>query len=292
MKYGVFLGCTLPSRALNYEASARLIAGKFGIELVDIPELNCCGLPLKSSYFESYLAMAAYNLAIAEEEGLPLLVFCNGCYGALSEANEHLKHDEKDREMINGWLKDTGKSFKKGVTIKHFTKILYEDVGVEKVKEAMVKEFKGLRLAPHYGCHYIRPGDVGDKGEDPKRPQSLDKLIEVTGATSIKYEDMLQCCASPLLGASEKIAIRIGKEKLDHIKAAGADAMVLQCPLCALMYDQYQLSIEERLGGDYKLPVLYLSQLLGLGMGLEPKELGLKKNKVKTNELLEKLETL
>jgi len=289
MKYATFLGCTLPSRSLNYEVSARMVAEKFGIEFVDLPDLNCCGLPLKGGHFDSYLAMAAYNLAIAEEAGLPLAVFCNGCFGALSEANEHLKHNAEDREKINKLLEPSGKQFKEGVRITHFSRILYNDVGIEKIKEAVVKQMTGLKLAPHYGCHYLKPSDVGEKGDDPKNPTSLDELIEATGAESINYQDKLQCCASPVLGASEKIAVAIGKSKLDHIKEAGADAMVLHCPLCSIMYDQYQPTLEQMFETEYKLPVLFYTQLLGLAMGMDAKALGLKKNKVKAKDLLAKI---
>ena len=292
MKYGLFLGCTLPSRAHNYEVSARLVADKFGIEFVDFPDFNCCGLPLKSGHFETYLAIAADNLAIAEAEGLPLVVFCNGCYGALTEANEHLKHNAKDRNKVNELLKPLDKVFSNGVKIMHFSRVLYEEVGIEKIKEAIVKELKGIRIAPHYGCHYLRPSAVHEVGENPKKPTSLDRLIGATGAISISYEDMLKCCASPVLGASEKIAIRIGKEKLDHIKTAGADAMVIHCPLCSIMYDQYQPTIEEQFDVDYKIPILYYTQLVGLALGFNPKELGMKKNKVKVDELLTKIEAV
>ncbi|UCE75108.1 MAG: hypothetical protein JSV56_05235 [Methanomassiliicoccales archaeon] len=292
MKYASFLGCTLPSRAHNYEASARLVGNKFGIELVDIFDFNCCGLPLKSAHFETYLAIAADNLAIAEAKGLPLVVFCNGCFGALSEANEHLKHNAKDRKMVNELLKPLGKEFNQGVKIIHFSRVLYEDVGIQRIKEEIVRDLKGIRIAPHYGCHYFRPGEVHENDENPKNPTSLDMLIEVTGATSISYEDMLQCCASPVLGTSEKIAVRIGKKKLDHIKAAGADLMVIHCPLCSIMYDQYQPTIEKQFNVEYKIPVLYYTQLLGLAMDFDPTELGLKKNKVKVNDLLAKIENI
>ncbi|MCK5562396.1 MAG: CoB--CoM heterodisulfide reductase subunit B, partial [Thermoplasmata archaeon] len=157
------------------------------------------------------------------------------------------------------------------------------------IRSAIVKNMEGIRIAPHYGCHYLRPSDAHENGENPKKPTSLDRLIEITGATPITYEDMLQCCASPVLGASEKIAMRIGNEKLAHIKAAGADLMVIQCPLCSIMYDQYQPTIEDQFGVEYNLPVLYCSQLLGLALGFEPKELGLKKNKVKADELLARI---
>jgi heterodisulfide reductase subunit B len=292
MKYASFLGCTLPSRAHNYEASARLVANKFGIELVDAFDFNCCGLPLKSAHFGTFLAIAANNLAIAEAEDLPLVVFCNGCFGALSEANEHLKNNAKDREFVNELLKPLGYKFNQGVKIMHFSRVLYEDVGIERIKGEIVKDLKGIRTAPHYGCHYLRPSDVHENGENPKKPSSLDRLIEVTGATSILYEDMLQCCASPVLGASEKIAVRIGKKKLDHIKSAGADIMVIHCPLCSIMYDQYQPTIEKMFQVEYKIPILYYTQLLGLALGFDPTELGLKKNKVKTDELLAKIENI
>jgi heterodisulfide reductase subunit B len=292
MKYGLFLGCTLPSRAHNYEASARLVANKFGIEFVDLPNLSCCGLPLKSGHFETYLTIAADNLAIAEAKGLPLVVFCNGCYGALSEANDHLIHNSEDRDMVNEFLKPLDKKIDRGVKIMHFSRVLYEEIGIEKIKDTIIKELKGIKIAPHYGCHYLRPGDVGEKGEDPKKPSSLDDLIEATGASSISYQDKLQCCASPVLGASEQIAVRIGKSKLDHIKDVGADAMVIHCPLCSIMYDEYQPTLEDMFSVEYKLPVLYFTQLLGLALGFEPKELGLKKNKVKADALLEKIEAI
>ncbi|MEE9119473.1 MAG: CoB--CoM heterodisulfide reductase iron-sulfur subunit B family protein [Calditrichia bacterium] len=292
MKYASFLGCSLPSRAHNYEASARLVGNKFGIEFVDTFDFNCCGLPLKSAHFETFLAIAANNLAIAEAEGFPLVVFCNGCFGALSEANEHLKNNAKDRKFVNELLKPLGYKFNQGVKIMHFSRVLYEDVGIERIKAEIVKDLKGIRTAPHYGCHYLRPSDVHENGENPKKPTSLDRLIEVTGATSISYEDMLQCCASPVLGASEKIAVRIGKKKLDHIKSAGADIMVIHCPLCSIMYDQYQPTIEKMFQVEYKIPILYYTQLLGLALGFDPTELGLKKNKVKTDELLAKIENI
>jgi heterodisulfide reductase subunit B len=292
MKYGLFLGCTLPSRAHNYEASARLVANKFGIEFVDLPDFNCCGLPLKSGHFDTYLTIAADNIAIAEAQDLHIVVFCNGCYGALSEANDHLVHNQEDLDKVNELLKPLNKTFNSGVKIMHFSRVLYEDVGVDKIKDSLSKELKGIRIAPHYGCHYIRPGDIGERGEDPKKPTSLDTLIEATGATAISYQDKLQCCASPVLGASEQIAVRIGKSKLDHIKEAGADAMVIHCPLCSIMYDEYQPTLEEMFGVEYNLPILYLSQLIGLAMGFEPKELGLKKNKVKAGALLEKIEAI
>lgn len=289
MKYASFLGCTLPSRAHNYEASARLVANKFEIEFVDDFNFNCCGLPLKSAHFETFLAIAANNIAIAEAGGLPLVVFCNGCYGALSEVNEHLKHNEKDRKMVNELIRPLGNEFNKGVKIMHFSRVLHDDVGIERIKAAIVKELKGIRIAPHYGCHYLRPGDAHENGENPKKPTSLDTLIEITGATSLSYEDMLQCCASPILGVSEKIAMRIGKDKLDHIKKAGADIMVIHCPLCSIMYDQYQPTIEKTFEVEYKIPVLYYTQLLGLALGFDPNELGLKKNKVKTDDLVAKI---
>lgn len=289
MKYALYLGCTVPSRAHNYEVSARLVAEKLGIEFEDIADFGCCGLPLKSGHYDTYLSIAAYNLAVAQDRGLPLVVFCNGCFGALTEANSHLKRNESDRDRINKMLESTEKEFTNGVEIMHFSSVLYENIGIDKIKESITNDFEGLRIAPHYGCHYLRPGDTPGKIDDPKRPTSLDNLIEATGATSIKYEDILQCCASPILGANEKNAVRIGKSKLDHIKKAGADAMVIHCPLCSIMYDQYQPTIEQEFGVEYKLPVLYYAQLLGLAMGFGPKELGLKKNKVKADGLFSKM---
>lgn len=290
MKYALFLGCTVPARARNYELSVRTISKKLGIEIVDIGDFSCCGFPIKGIDQELTLLMAARNLSLAEEKGIEnVCVICSACASVLTETAEELNHDDKLKEEINKKLQTIGHSYKGTVKVKHFARILYEDIGLEKIKSAIKKKLTGFKFAPHYGCHYMKPSKIYNRFDDPENPQTLKKLIELTGATSVDYENLKQCCGGAILAMEEKIALAIAKDKLDHIKAAGADAIVLVCPFCNVMYDSNQMSIEQEFDTQYGIPVLYLSQVLGLAMGFDRKELGLQMHVVKPRELLARL---
>jgi heterodisulfide reductase subunit B len=144
-------------------------------------------------------------------------------------------------------------------------------------------------FAPHYGCHYLKPSHLYDSFDDPENPESLDRLIEATGARAVRYEDEAECCGGGILGFDEETALLVTRQKLDHIAEAGADAMVLICPFCAIMYDANQRRVERLYGATYRLPVLYYPQILGLAMGFSMEEMGLKLNRVKPRELIRKL---
>lgn len=285
-EFAFFIGCTAPVRAINYEASARRVLKKFDVNLVDIDEFTCCGYPLSAVKTITGLSFAAANLALAEEKELDILAICSACAGTLGKANKMLKTDEKIRDRVNEVISEMGLEYKGGVNITHISRFLYEDVGIEKIKESIVKPLNNIFVAPHYGCHYMRPSDVFGNFDDPNTPKTLDELIEATGASSVDYVNKYQCCGGYLLAINEKIATSMAAEKLENIHAAKADAIALHCPFCAIMYDEYQASLT-----DYEIPVLYYTQLLGIAMNMDPvKELGVRLNAVKVKKLLSKIE--
>jgi heterodisulfide reductase subunit B len=157
MKYALFLGCTIPARAMNYEISTRKMAEKLGIEFIDLLDFSCCGLPMKSVDFMTSIVMGAKNIAVAEEKGLDICVLCNGCAVTLVEANHLLKHDEEMKKKVNKHLSTIGKEFKGTCEVKHLARILYEDVGVEKIREKVKYPLEDFKFAAHYGCHYFKP---------------------------------------------------------------------------------------------------------------------------------------
>ena len=289
-EYTLFLGCTVPVRALNYEISARKVAEKLGLHLSDVPDFSCCGYPIKSVHRYAYLLMAARNLALAEKKGLPLCTLCSACCGSLTEANHEIQEDEKLRKQINEDLFEwVGLRYGGGIRVTHFIRVLDQEVGRKRISEQVRADLSSLRVAPHYGCHYTKPSTIYNKIENPEDPKSLDELIKATGAQSVQYEDKLQCCGGGVLAIDEQVALAMAHGKLDHLRAQQADAMILICPFCNIMYEGNQRKIEKVFQTEYKLPVLYYPQLLGLALGLEPDELGMKMNRVKTTELLKKI---
>ncbi len=286
MPYALFLGCTIPARSRNYELSARKVADKLGIELVDLDTFICCGFPIKSSDQRSSLVLGAYNLALAKESNFDLCTLCSSCTSALAEVEHQLAADEDTRNEVNEALSRVGLRYDGRVKVRHFARILYEEIGAEEIKRHISKSLDALSIAVHYGCHYLKPSEVFDHFDEVEDPQSLDALVALTGASVIDYPGKKRCCGGPILPVDEKTAISVAKEKLGDMADAGADAMCLICPFCSVMYDDNQKSIESEFGETYKLPVLYLPQLLGLAMGFHRKELGLNLNVVKTKELL------
>lgn len=290
LNYTLFLGCTVPVRALNYEISARKVAQKLGLHLSDDPDFSCCGYPIKSVHRYAYLLMAARNLALAEKRGFPLCTLCSACCGSLTEANHEIQEDEKLRKQINEDLFEwVGLRYEGGIRVSHFTRILREEVGKHRIAGQIKADLSSLHVAPHYGCHYTKPTSIYGRIEDPENPKSLDELIEATGAHSVPYEDKLQCCGGGVLAIDEQVALAMSQRKLEHIRTEKADAMVLVCPFCNVMYEGNQRKIEKVFQKEYKLPILYYPQLLGLALGLEPDELGLKMNRVKATDLLKKI---
>jgi heterodisulfide reductase subunit B len=286
MKYAFFLGCTIPARSRNYELSARSVSQKTGVELNDVPGFMCCGFPIKGADKHSSLLMAAYNLALARQKGLDVCTLCSSCTSALTEAAHELEHDEKMREKINAQLSRVGLKYEGHTKVRHLARVLYEEVGLEKVKERFTRDLKGLRVASHYGCHYLKPSEIYDNFDQVEMPHTLDELVALTGATVVDYANKKRCCGGPLLAVDEKTASGITKEKLDDIQQAQAQVINLVCPFCSVMYDGNQKSIETQFNKTYNIPVLFLTQILGMAMGLDRKELGLNMNVVKTKEAL------
>ncbi|OQX56676.1 MAG: hypothetical protein B5M53_00200 [Candidatus Cloacimonas sp. 4484_209] len=287
MRFALYLGCTVPIRTPNYEISARKLAKKIGIEFIDIPEFTCCGFPVKPVSVNMAMLMATYNLALAEEKSLDICTLCSACTSTLTEVVYKLNKDNGLKKKINLQLEKIGKKYEGRIKVKHFARILYEDVGIERLKKFVKVPLNGFRFAAHYGCHYLKPSEIYDGFDNPERPVSLDKMIEITGAQSVDYKEKNLCCGGGILGIDENIALKMASEKLENIE--GADAMVLICPFCSVMYEANQRQINKRFSSDINLPVLFLPQILGLSMGIPEEEMGFRFNKVKTKSLLEKL---
>jgi len=285
-KFLIFLGCAVPYRVSSYEISARKVLAKLDVELVEMPEFNCCGLPLDPVSNETMLILAARNLALAEQTGLNILTLCPGCAGTLKKVNKILKEDKALREQINGHLKESGLEFRGTAEAKHILQVLTEDVGLEKIKNAVVNPLTMLKVAEHVGCHLLRPRDIIGFDE-PEDPLTLRKLIEATGAICLDYADETECCGAPSVGVSDKVALQLARDKLNNIKKVEAQALITICPFCHIMFDTNELRIERMFSETYGIPVLHYTQLLGLAMGMTPEELAFNELRVDTSKILQ-----
>ncbi len=232
------------------------------------------------------LILAARNLALAEQTGLNIITLCPGCAGTLKKVNKILKEDKALREQINGHLKESGLELKGTVETKHILQVLTEDVGLEKIKKAVVNPLTMLKVAEHVGCHLLRPRDIIGFDE-PEDPQTLKTLIEATGATCLDYADETECCGAPSVGVSDKVALQLARDKLNNVKAVKAQALITICPFCHIMFDTNELRIERMFSETYGIPVLHYPQLLGLAMGMAPEELAFNELRVDTSKMLQ-----
>jgi heterodisulfide reductase subunit B len=285
MRYAFFVGCTTLARLWGYEISTRKTAERLGVELVDMPGSSCCG----TTYLETLdhltaLAVAARNICIAEEMGLDIVTVCNGCTEVLTKANKELKEDPKLRAEVNEVLSNVGKQFKGTINVKHFVRMLKDDIGLDKIRAATEHQLKGLRVGAHYGCHMLKPSDVM-MFDDPETPTTLDELIDLTGAESISYPNKLECCTGPIMGIREDVTWSVGLEKVETVKKY-ADIMVTACPFCYLTYERCQLIAEE----SPDVPVVHYPQLLGLALGLDYDELGFEYNKIDASRIFDFME--
>jgi heterodisulfide reductase subunit B len=283
MKYALFLGCTVPVRAQHYELSARNTATRLGIEFVDMSGASCCGFPMKAVDAETALLIAARNISIASTMNLNVVTLCNSCTAMLSDAQRELKNSTFYRKC-----KDLGFAFPHEVTVKHYVRMLYEDIGIEKIKSAVTTPLSSLNVIAHYGCHYMRPSYLYGF-DDPEIPHTFDELVAATGATSVKYLDKKMCCGGSVLGVDEALAVTMANHKLKIAKDEAADALISICPFCTVMYEDNQRKAEEKFNAQYNLPVLYYPQLLGLSMGLDKNAVGFRFNRVRPNALLGKI---
>jgi heterodisulfide reductase subunit B2 len=287
MRYGLFLGCTIPTRQMNYEQSAREVAKVLGIKFVD-DGYGCCGFPVEPIDEVKALSMAAANLKLASVGGASLVTLCSACGEMLNKAEKRLGEDAEAMKGVAKTLLQAGIEYvgEKPKVI-HFARMLYDEYGLENIKAKVVKPLTGLKIATHPGCHYVRPSTLYPGFDDPEFPGTLDRLVEATGAKALDYEGKTDCCGGGILAVREDIAKAMTGKKLAKLSGK-VDAMVVICPFCGIMYDKYQKTLEEELGRQLGVPVIYYPQLLGLALGIPPAKLGFDINSVSVQAMLGK----
>jgi heterodisulfide reductase subunit B len=272
--------------------AANAVNKHLDVEFVEIPEWNCCGA-IDAVYAYNPLlsiSMSARNLALAEAMKMDVVTLCSACFFTLSRANKTLRESVDIKSKVDRAINDAGLKYAGEVKVRHYMDILVNNVGADKIRQSVTNPLKGLKVAPYYGCLIVRPNSI-HRFDDPEHPTSMDRVIEALGAETVNYPDKTRCCGASLVITDEEVMMEMTKAPLLTAKNAQADCIVTPCPMCHFNLDAKQKDIESHFKIDLKLPVLYITQLLGLAFGIPPKELGLQRNIVSPNKLLEKIQS-
>ncbi|MHA1681775.1 MAG: CoB--CoM heterodisulfide reductase subunit B [Promethearchaeota archaeon] len=276
--YDLYLGCVAPNRYPMIEAATVCVFNKLNINLHDMNGASCCPAPgvFRSFDIPTWRAIAARNITIAEQDGRDVAVMCNGCFGTLLEANHLMAHHPDQRKATNEVLSKVNRQWKGTQKIRHILDILYNDIGPKGIADMVIQPLKGIRAAVHYGCHLLKPSETRPWGKD-ENPTFFDEIVEATGAESIQYRDKFMCCGAGggVRAAIKDVSMDFTREKLSNMEDVGVDIIVDCCPFCHLQFDLGQIEVKAMFGEEYRIPVIYITQLIGLSMGISPYDLGL-----------------
>src|SRR6059036_2508709 len=287
-----YKGCLASMSAKELDTSTQALAPKVGLELVELETVTCCGAgDIHEAEPDYYVHLNARILAYAEATGCDtLMTVCNVCTLNLRQANHMLQGDSALLARVNENLVSVGVPPYSGkIEVRHLLWEIAEGPGYELLKEAAHKGLKGLRVAPFYGCQILRPSKLLGF-EDPDRPWSLERIIEACGGEAVDYPAKIKCCGFPIIQAREETALGELIQPIEQAFEAGADAIVTPCPLSYLSLDAWQSKLKATTGKDFQMPILHLSQLIGVAAGLEDSELRFKRHVVSVTPVLEKLE--
>jgi len=282
MQVGYYPGCSLESSAREFDLSIRAVFEKMEISLREIPDWNCCGAS-PAHYLNEELAMALpyRNLVKAEEAGLDRVISpCPACYSHLKHTHEEVIKDSGLGDRLRTIV---GKEYQGRTVSKHLLDFIKEDIGLDRLKSSMKSTLNGLKVASYYGCLTRLPGvDIDDK----ENPILMDDIIGALGGEPLDWSYKTECCGASLSVSRTEIALRLVKAILEAAKVRGAECIAVVCPLCQSNLDTRQGDINKKFRTSYIVPILYLSQLIGLTQKLGFTQLGLNRLIISPNEIL------
>ncbi|MEN6578045.1 MAG: CoB--CoM heterodisulfide reductase iron-sulfur subunit B family protein [Phycisphaerales bacterium] len=274
MKYAYFPGCSAESTARDMHQSTLAVAQSLGIQLVEPKGWTCCGATAGHQTDRTLsVALPAATLIKVKDAGLDLIVNCAACYNRMKVANHEIAANAQVRAKV---AEATGRDYDGSVKVRHFLEVLLEDVGIDAIVAALRGSLAGMKVASYYGCLLVRPNDVTGF-DDPENPTSLDRLVAAMGGTALDWPHKVECCGGGLSMSRTDVVVNLTDSIVGMAKAAGAECIVVSCPMCQINLDMRQLDIAKVTGNHYDMPVLYITQLLGLCLGIPAQKLGLNK---------------
>jgi len=284
MKYAYYPGCASESTAREQHTSSKAVASALGIDYVEIPNWSCCGATAAHQTDRLLAAsLPAANLLTAQEMGLDVVVNCAACYSRLKMANHEVLTYPEIRKKVGEVL---GRDYDGSVKVRHLLEIL-----LETIKHRISHSLNGLKVASYYGCLLVRPPEV-TKFDDPENPTSMDRIIAVLGGESLDWSHKVECCGGGLALTRTDVVVKLTDSIIGMAQAAGAKCIAVACPMCHVNLDLRQSDIKKETGREYNMPIVYITQLLGLCLGISRSELGLSKHMVSPSIVVDTVGTV
>jgi heterodisulfide reductase subunit B len=286
MKLKYYPGCSLEVTAKNYNQSTQEMCHLLGVELTEPSEWTCCGSSpaLKMDRLLS-VSMAAHNLSLLDNMGEEdVLIPCPFCYRRLLSAQEELQKDKALKAQVNEVIEAKSEGKTRIINILEF---LLKEVGLEAIREKVTRPLTGLKVSPYYGCYLVKPAQV-THFDDAEDPTSMDQVLKALGAEVLDWDFKTECCGSGLALSKTGKVVELSGRIVREASYQGADALVVVCQLCQANLDMRQDEISRVEGQKYEIPIIYITQLVGLACGLEPEKLGLQHHLVDPRPILKR----
>ena len=289
MRVAYWPGCVSRGFTPELHGAMAKVAPLLDIELVELDRASCCGAGVIAEHNQELAdTLNARTFALAQQtDGVLMMNICSTCQGSQSECQQRLDANTEYRSLINDTLRSDGLRYEKGVVNKNLLWVLVEDIGLDQLRSRVKRPLEDLKVGPFYGCYIVRPRDRLGIGSDAPRDQYLHRLIEALGGTVIDYAGAYKCCGFPIITMNKDASLKQAGTHLGDAVDADADCLVTPCPLCHLNLDLQQPLAERVVGRELGLPVLHLPQLVGLALGLDPKELGMARHVVKPTSVID-----
>ena len=272
MKYFLYWGCSLEGSGANFLVSLEPVCKALGMEFEEIEDWNCCGASVSYAGANdlSIKVLNARNLALAESKAAHDIVApCSSCYIQMIKVNHEIQEDEELKARVNEILAEGGLRYEGGIRVRHIQDVLFNDVGLDTIRDRVVKPLKGLKIAGYVGCQSVRPYGEYDSVE---KPVVQDRLLEALGAEAVPFPKKIRCCGSGIFLPEMDYCLDLVKNILEDAVLHGAQLVSTVCPMCAMNLEMYQGRINRRYGTDFDIPVVYLTQLMAVAFGMDLKK--------------------
>ena len=289
MKVAYWPGCVSRGFTPELHGSMAKVAPLLDLELVELDRACCTGAGVIAEHNQELAdTLNARTFALAQKtDGELMMNICSTCQGAQSECQRRLDGNHDYRAHINATLAEEGLHYTEHINNKNFLWVLVEEIGLGALQAKVKRPLTDLKVGPFYGCYIVRP--VQRLGIDEQNPRDLylQMVIEALGGTVVDYAGIYKCCGFPIITMNKQASLTMAGRHVGDAIDSGADCLVVPCPLCHLNLDLQQPAAAGVVGRELGLPVLHLPQLVGLALGLSPKELGMGKHVVKPTAVID-----